>query len=75
MPIRLPAVTRLRPGNAHQPADRRHDDAEHALQRDRRAADVGQQAEHGVDEMHQRHQHDQHGDDVEQQLRARRRCP
>ena len=40
MPISVPAVMRLRPRNADQPAHRRHDEAEHALERDRRAADV-----------------------------------
>ncbi len=41
-----------------------------ALQRQRRAEKIRQQPEHGVGEVHQRDEHDQHGDDVEQKLEA-----
>jgi hypothetical protein len=66
MPISEPAVIAWPPGHAHQPAHRCHRQAEQALQRDGRAGGVRQQAEDGVGEMHQRYQHDQHGDDVQQ---------
>src|SRR5262249_11686870 len=56
---------RLRPGNAHEPAHRRHAVTEQALQRDRRARDSGQDADDRIGEMDQRDQHDQHGADVE----------
>src|SRR5674476_1371211 len=39
---------RLVPRHAHQPAHRRHDDAEHALHGDRRTGDVRQQVQNGV---------------------------
>jgi len=48
----------------------RHGVAEHTLQRDRSTPGIRQQAEDGVGEIHQRHQHDQHRDDVEQQFEA-----
>ena len=43
-------------------------------QRDRIAADQRQRAEHDVDQRHQRHEHDQHGDQVEQQRHAHGRA-
>ena len=65
-------MTASLPRHPDQPDHRRHDIAQDALQRDRRAADLGQHAEDRVAEVHQRHQHQQHGDDVDQQLHARR---
>ena len=61
---------RLRPRQAHQPAHRRHQVTEHPLQRNSLLPDIGQQSEHRVGEIDQRHQHDQHCDDVEQEFEA-----
>ena len=55
-------------------AHRRHDDAEHAFERDGCAVDCRKQPQHRVDEMHESDQHDQHRANVEQQFQADR-CP